>query len=187
MTVCGGKADKFLHEPLPPARFSPLFCLVSALSNCTIRVVTKAKELGFAHMIESIMYFGIGFLVAALIALAIIPLVHSRAVRLTVRRLEDSIPHSVAEIQADKDALRAEFAMSTRRLEITIDELKTTHANQRAELGKKGDAVNRLQIERQAQNVAVAALKAEVIALNERLITADEEIAAVRSRSHTDH
>ena len=137
-------------------------------------------------IIESIMYFGIGFLVAAIVALAIIPLVHSRAVRLTVRRLEDSIPHSVAEIQADKDALRAEFAMSTRRLEITIDELKTKYANQRAELGKKGDAVNRLQIEREAQNVAAAALKAEVVALNERLIAADEEIEAVRSRSHTD-
>jgi len=137
-------------------------------------------------MIESIMYFGIGFLVAALVALAIIPLVHSRAVRLTVRRLEDSIPHSVAEIQADKDALRADFAMSTRRLEITIDELKTKHTSQLAELGKKGDAVNRLQIEREAQNVEVAALKAEVVVLNERLIAAGEEIEAVRSRSHTD-
>ena len=137
-------------------------------------------------MIESIMYFGIGFLVATLIALAIIPLVHSRAVRLTVRRLEDSIPQSLAEIQADKDALRAEFAMSTRRLEITIDELKTEHTNQLAELGKKGDAVNRLQIEREAQNVDVAALKAEVVALNERLIAAGKEIEAVRSRSHTD-
>jgi len=137
-------------------------------------------------IIESIMYFGIGFLVAALIALTIIPLVHSRAVRLTIRRLEDSIPHSVAEIQADKDALRAEFAMSTRRLEITIDELKTKYANQRAEIGTKGDAVNRLQIEREAQKVAVAALKAEVVALSERLIAADKEIEAVKSRSHTD-
>jgi hypothetical protein len=136
-------------------------------------------------MIESIMYFGIGFLVATLIALAIIPLVHSRAVRLTVRRLEDSIPQSLAEIQADKDALRAEFAMSTRRLEITIDELKTEHTNQLAELGKKGDAVNRLQIEREAQNVEAAALKAEVVAVNERLIAAGKEIEAVRSRSHT--
>lgn len=75
-------------------------------------------------MIESIMYFGIGFLLAALVAVALIPLVHSRAVRLTIRRLEHSIPQSMAEVQADKDALRAEFAMSTRRLETTVDELK---------------------------------------------------------------
>ena len=33
-------------------------------------------------MIEPIMYFGIGFLFAALIGLVVIPLVHGRAVRL---------------------------------------------------------------------------------------------------------
>ena len=133
-------------------------------------------------MIESIMFFGIGFLAAALIALAIIPLIHGRAVRLTIRRLQDSIPQSMAEIQADKDALRAEFAMSTRRLEITVDELKTEHANQLAELGKKGDAVKRLQIERETQNVEAAALKAEVVALNERLAAADIEAAAQKAQ-----
>jgi hypothetical protein len=136
-------------------------------------------------MIESIMYFGIGFLVAILIALAIIPLVHNRAVRLTIRRLQDTIPQSMAEVQANTDALRAEFAMSTRRLEITVDKLKTEHANQLAELGKKSDAVNRLQIERETQNVKAAALEAEVVALNERLAAADKEIKAA-SRSHTD-
>jgi hypothetical protein len=137
-------------------------------------------------MIESIMFFGIGFLAATLIALAIIPLVHGRAVRLTIRRLQDSIPQSMAEIQANKDALRAEFAMSTRRLEITVDELRTERANQLAELGKRGDAVKRLQIERETQNVEAAALKAEVVALNEWLAAADKEIKAARSRSHTD-
>ena len=39
-------------------------------------------------MIEPIMFFGIGFLAAALIGLVIVPLVHTRAIRLTVRRLE---------------------------------------------------------------------------------------------------
>ena len=114
-------------------------------------------------MIEAIMYFGIGFLLATLVAVALIPFVHSRAVRLTTRRLEDSIPQSMAEIQAGKDALRAEFAMSTRRLEITIDGLKNRETNQLAELGKNRDADNRLKIEREAQKVEVAALKADGI------------------------
>jgi hypothetical protein len=65
-------------------------------------------------MIESMMYFGFGFLFATLIAVALIPFVHSRAVRLTMRRLEDSSPQSLAEIQADKDTLRGEFAISMR-------------------------------------------------------------------------
>ena len=75
-------------------------------------------------MIEPIMFFGIGFLVASLLGLVLIPLVHNRAVRLTMRRLEAATPLSMAEIQADKDQLRAEFAMSTRRLELSVEQMK---------------------------------------------------------------
>jgi hypothetical protein len=69
-----------------------------------------------ALMIESIMYLGIGFLAASISVLAVVPIVHTRAVRLTTRQLADTMPSSVAEIAADKDLLRAEFAMSTRTL-----------------------------------------------------------------------
>src|SRR6266568_3006506 len=72
-------------------------------------------------MIEPIMFVGIGFLVAGLLVIGVIPLVHARAVRLTMRRLEALTPLSMAEIQADKDQLRAEFAMSTRRLEMSVE------------------------------------------------------------------
>ncbi len=114
-------------------------------------------------MIESIMYFGIGFLVAALSVLVVVPLVHGRAVRLTTRRLEDAMPSSMAEILADKDLLRAEFAMSTRLLEINVEQLKTKSAGQLAELGKRGDAINRLKI--------------ELGALRDQLRAAEEELA----------
>ena len=99
------------------------------------------------QMIESIMYFGIGFLLAALSVLVVAPLVHGRAERLTMRRLEATIPLSMAEVQADKDLQRAEFAMSTRRLETKVEQLKTNSAGQLAELGRKGDAINRLKVE----------------------------------------
>jgi hypothetical protein len=104
-------------------------------------------------MIESIMYLGIGFLLGALIGLAVIPLVHSRAVRLTVRRLEAAMPLSTAELQADKDLLRAEFAISTRRLEMNIEQLRNKTTCQLVELGKKEDAIKRLKIERDALEV----------------------------------
>ena len=137
-------------------------------------------------MIESIMYFGIGFLLATLVAVALIPSVHSRAVRLTSRRLEHSIPQSMAEIEADKDALRAEFAMSMRGLEITVDELKNKHTNALAELGRKGNAINRLKIEREAQKVEFVALKAEAVTLKDQLIAAGKEIEAIKVRRHAD-
>ena len=40
-------------------------------------------------------------------------------------RLEAATPLSMAEIQADKDQLRAEFAMSTRRLETSVEQMKS--------------------------------------------------------------
>jgi hypothetical protein len=98
-------------------------------------------------MIESIMYFGIGFFAAGLCVLVVVPLVHGRAVRLTTRRLEGAIPSSMAEVLADKDLQRAEFALSTRRLEIKLEELNNNKASQLAELGRKADAINRLGIE----------------------------------------
>ena len=135
-------------------------------------------------MIESIMYFGIGFLVAALIGLVIIPLVHSRAVRLTMRRLEAATPLSMAEIQADKDQLRAEFAMSTRRLEMSVEQLKNKTTSQLAELGKKGDAINRLKIELGEKTATIFALEARDKALRDQLRATEDEIAAKTGAMH---
>jgi DNA repair exonuclease SbcCD ATPase subunit len=132
-------------------------------------------------MIEPIMYFGIGFLVAALIGLVVIPLVHGRAVRLTMRRLEAATPLSMAEIQADKDQLRAEFAMSTRRLEMSVDQLKTKSTSQLAELGKKGDAINRLKIELGEKTATIFALEARDKALRDQLRATEEEFAVKTS------
>lgn len=129
-------------------------------------------------MIESIMYCGIGFLFAALIGLAVFPLVRGRAVRLTMRRLQHAIPLSMTEIQADKDLLRAEFAMSTRRLEMSVDRLKNKTTSELAELAKKGDAINTLKIEQDEKNVEIIALKTQVEALKERLTTVGNEINA---------
>ena len=116
-------------------------------------------------MIESIMYIGIGFLLAALIGVAVMPLVHARAVRLTTRRLENALPQSMEEIQAGKDLLRAEFAMSARRLELITEELKGKMAGQLVELGKKGNTINRMKAERDALKPNITALKIQIEAL----------------------
>ncbi len=94
--------------------------------------------------------------------LVVVPLVHGRAVRLTTRRLEGAMPSSMAEILADKDLLRAEFAMSTRLLEINVEQIKTKSASQLAELGKKGDTINRLKIELDAVCDQLRAAKEEL-------------------------
>lgn len=129
-------------------------------------------------MIEPIMYLAIGFLVSMLFGLMIVPLVHSRAVRLTTRRLEAATPLSMAEIQADKDQLRAEFAMSARRLEMSVDQLRNKTTSQLAELGKKSDAINRMKIELGEKNATIFSLEAREKAVKEQLRATEEEFAA---------
>src|SRR3954447_7665781 len=120
-------------------------------------------------MVEPVMFFGIGFLFAALIGLFIIPLVQARAVRLTMRRLEAATPFSMAEIQADKDQLRAEFAMSTRRLEMSVEQMKAKTTSQLAEIGKKSDAIGRLKLELGEKTTELFALEAREKQLDEDL------------------
>ena len=126
-------------------------------------------------MVEPIMFFGIGFLVASLFGLVLIPLVHNRAVRLTMKRLEAATPLSMAEIQADKDQLRAEFAMSTRRLELSVEQMKAKTTSQLAELGKKTDAINRLKVELGEKTAAIFALEAREKTLKEQLHATEGE------------
>jgi chromosome segregation ATPase len=129
-------------------------------------------------MIEPIMYLAIGFLVSMLFGLMIVPLVHNRAVRLTTKRLEAATPLSMAEIQADKDQLRAEFAMSARRLEMSVDQLRNKTTSQLAELGKKSDAINRMKIELGEKSATIFSLEAREKSIKDQLRATEEEFAA---------
>jgi chromosome segregation ATPase len=117
---------------------------------------------GVRLMIESIMYFTGGFLVATLFALALISAVHRRAVRLTRRRLEDSIPVSLTEIQADRDKLRAKFAMSTRRLEATVEQLEAKVTRQLGEIARKSEAIAKLKAQLAEKNTTADELGARL-------------------------
>ena len=121
------------------------------------------------------MYIGIGLLTGCLIGLAVVPLVHDRAVRLTATRMERVLPHSISEIQADKDLLRADFAMSTRRLELTIEQLRNKGASQSAELSRKSDILYRLKAQRDTLKAEVLGLQAQIAALKKRSDRGREE------------
>src|SRR5262249_33345278 len=129
-------------------------------------------------MIEPIMYIGIGFLVASLLVIGLIPLVHARAVRLTMKRLEAVTPMSMAEIQADKDQLRAEFAMSTRRLEMSVEQMKAKTTSQLAEIGKKSEDIGRLKVELGEKTATLFALEAKEKQFVEDLQTIEQQLAA---------
>jgi chromosome segregation ATPase len=123
-----------------------------------------------------VMFFGIGFLAASLVGLVVLPLVHNRAVQLTMKRLAASAPLSMTEVQAEKDQLRAEFAMWTRRLELSVEQMKARTTGWVVELGKKSDAINRLKAELREKTAAISPLEARQKALTDQLRVIKSEL-----------
>ena len=127
-------------------------------------------------MIESILFFVLGFLCAGFLALMVAPAIWRRAVVLTRRRIEASVPLSVNEIQADKDRMRAEFAMSTRRLEMSIKSFKDKAAGQILEINRNREELRRLAEERADKNEALTALESGASELRTELRRREEQL-----------
>ena len=98
-------------------------------------------------MIDFLMFFGLGFFTACLATIFVANAVWRRAVRLTTKRVQASMPISLSEIKADRDQLRADFAMSTRKLELSVDELKQKMQSQVTEIAKKNEQIRVLLLE----------------------------------------
>lgn len=126
-------------------------------------------------MIENIMYFALGVLAAGLIALILLPAVWKRAVRLTKRRIEAATPITMAEFRADKDQLRAEFALQTRRLEMNIETLRKRLAEQLSDANQKRTDIGALQAERENHLAIVQEMEKREIDLRARVLELEKE------------
>ena len=133
-------------------------------------------------MIQSILFFALGFLCAGLLALLVAPAIWRRAVRLTRKRIEATVPLTLAEIQADKDRLRAEFAVSTRRLEMSLKELRERAAEQVVEIGRNREELKRLSAGRDETNQALSELDARGADLKSELRRREEELGQMTAR-----
>ncbi len=110
------------------------------------------------------MIFALGFLTTGLLTLMFLPAIWRRALRLTQRRLEQRLPLSMNEVAAERDQLRAEFAIERRRIEQANEAMVETRAKDLAELSRRTGRI--------------AALQSDVAALGDRatrLQTALEE------------
>ncbi|TPI16807.1 hypothetical protein FJW06_00330 [Mesorhizobium sp. B4-1-3] len=119
-------------------------------------------------MVQSVLFFVLGFLCAVFLVSLVAPAVWRRAVILTRRRLEASLPLTQAEIQADKDRVRAEYAMTTRRLEMTVKNLQEKVAEQLVEIGRGREALKGLAVETKDKNQALSDLQAKNAELRQR-------------------
>jgi hypothetical protein len=140
-------------------------------------------------MVETIMVLGIGFMAGCLMLVAFLPAIHNRAVRLTARRYQAKTPLSVFEMEAQKDLMRADFAMSLRRLEMIAEETKAKSVLQLGEIGRQAAEIHILKCEMHdlKEELADAQAKAEptpASRLRAALLRAGVALERIETRSN---
>lgn len=111
-------------------------------------------------MIEAFMLCGIGLSAGGLMMLLALPMVHARAERLTAAKLLDAMPLAAHEIQADKDHLRAQFALKVRQLEVAIETMRDRNAGQLRQIGRHIAEINQLRAALEESAAQIADLQA---------------------------
>ena len=86
----------------------------------------------------------LGFLIAALIVVVLLPAYKRRVERFTTEALKRTLPLTEAEIRADKDRLRADFAMELHRLEAKLEDAGLSAARQRVEVNRRDAKIQEL-------------------------------------------
>lgn len=127
-------------------------------------------------MSKPIIYFAIGFLLAALLIFSIRALGRSRSAGLALKRIESSPSSLMAEIESDMGELHAQISGATRRLETTVEDIKVKTTGQLSEIGKSSEAIGRLKAELGERSTALEALAAKQKEVQARLHATEAEL-----------
>ncbi len=90
------------------------------------------------------MLVSLGFLIAALIVVVLLPAYKRRVERFTSEALKRTLPITEEEIRADKDRMRADFAMELHRLESKLEDAALMAARQRVEVNRRDAKIQEL-------------------------------------------
>ena len=134
-------------------------------------------------MIQIALYVSAGFLAATLIALLMLPFLTGRAANTAVRKLRAKLPFSTAEMAAEKDQLKAEFAIALRKVEIDLAKQSEKVASQNIDLRKLTEKLNGASKVGKASKLALEEIRAKEHDLNERLRQRDAQYAGLEQRS----
>ena len=136
-------------------------------------------------MVQSLLLFTLGFLVASLLALLFAPLLWRRAQTIMRRKVEAIVPMSLDEVRADRDALRAEHAMAMRRLEVENEEVRRIDAEHVIEIGRGKEALKQQADAIARRDARIAALERREEQLTEQLRKRERELSALQVTAQT--
>ena len=116
-------------------------------------------------MVKSAIFFLLGFLTAAFLALLAAPAVSRRARRLAIARARLQSPLSETQARAERDALRGSHAVDLVRLETRLNAAENDLANHRVQVGRQASRILSLQDLSAERAAEIARQGEELIAL----------------------
>ncbi|WP_029059383.1 hypothetical protein [Stappia stellulata] len=124
----------------------------------------------------------LGACLAGLVALAILPAIWRRAVRLTRQAVEATSPMTHADVRAEIGSLRAGHALEHRRLESGLERLQAETASNRIARDRAENVANDLRKEMLARDQALAEASAREDGLRRELQQHEEAVAMAKAR-----
>lgn len=122
-------------------------------------------------MIHSVMLVFLGFLLAVMLGLIVAPAFLRRAIRLNTRKLQAHLPNSLSDFRAQKDQLKADYAIRIRRLEVSLDIAKEKSAQLLVSLNKDEMKIQELEARNNELRASLAEKNSRSVVLEQTVRT----------------
>ena len=109
------------------------------------RLALRTGGTGHLITLQSLMLVTMGGLLASLLAIIVTPAYRRRVERLTMDRIRKSMPVTEAEIRADKDRMRAQYAIRVHKLEAQNEQQRLLAARQLIETNRRDATIADLE------------------------------------------
>ena len=127
--------------------------------------------------IETIMMAVLVLAVVALIALFAGRAGSTLTAKLKATRTVRDAPARMAAMQAERDQLRAEYAMLTRKMEMRLDEVKTELAEQTSEVSRNRNRLDHMVQEVQKRDATIAEHETQSASMQEHIASLQDDLA----------
>ena len=127
---------------------------------------------------ETLMLLALGSAITLLFALLFGRAVWNIAMRLGARHNAKQIPLQMLELQADRDRLRAEHAMMSRKLELRLEDIKSRMTEQMAEVSRSRNRVQSLIQNLEDREATLVIRDREVAELKTQVEAQQQELEA---------
>ena len=127
---------------------------------------------------ETILFVVLVLSLAALIALFTGRLVWALGLRFGARRMQNQVPSTLVGLQAERDRLRAEYAMLSQRLGSRLEQINLRMAEQMAEVSRHRNRMEILLTESAERTAKLQAAESEAETLRSRLASIEPQLDA---------